>query len=415
MYNFKEKPQDKFIRYAKIHTTSDDSSTTSPSSMCQHDLASLLANELIKMGVSNVNYDKEHCYVYGYIPANDGTENDPLPNGIGFIAHMDTSPDLSGENVNPVIHENYNGGDIKLNEEYTLSPKEFPELQKYIGKSIMTTDGTTLLGADDKAGVAEIMTLAEYLISNPEIKHPRVAIGFTPDEEIGAGTDYFDIPGFGAKYAYTVDGGGLGEIEYENFNAAYAKITIKGRNVHPGTAKNKMINSLRLAIEFNERLPKEEKPEYTEGYEGFFHLTDITGDVENTVMEYIIRDHDKTLFEQKKDILAKIQNELNEKYGLNRITVEIKDQYYNMKEKIEPVMFLIDKAKSAMESLGVTPEIIPIRGGTDGARLSYEGLPTPNLCTGGYNFHGRFEFIPVESMETIVSILVKIVESFSKK
>ncbi|SDY78529.1 peptidase T. Metallo peptidase. MEROPS family M20B [Proteiniborus ethanoligenes] len=402
---------DKFLRYIKIDTKSEFDSADFPSTKSQFNLAKLLVEELKALGLDDASVD-ENCYVMATLPANVNKE---VPT-IGFIAHMDTSPDMSGENVNPQIIQDYNGEDIVLNKENNviLSPKDFPELKKYIGKTLITTDGTTLLGADDKAGIAEIMTAIEYLVQNPHMEHGAIKVAFTPDEEVGRGADYFNVDKFGADFAYTVDGGELGELEYENFNAAGVKLTIYGRNVHPGASKNKMINSMEIAMELNSLLPENQKPEYTEGYEGFFHLTSISGDVEKTNMGYIIRDHFKDKFEEKKALMENAVYFLNSKYGENTIQLEIKDQYYNMKEKIEPVMHIVDTAKSAMEELGITPKIKPIRGGTDGSRLSYMGLPCPNLFTGGHNFHGKYEFICTESMESAVKVILKIIELYSK-
>ena len=398
---------EKFLNYVKIDTQSDENSTACPTTAKQHNLAKLLVKELEAMGADEITYDKEHCYVYATVPATKGCENRPV---LGFIAHMDTAPAVTGENVKPRIIENYDGKDIVLNEEKNIVMKvsDFPELVEYTGKRLIVTDGTTLLGADDKAGIAEIMTMAEQLLSHKEIPHGKIRIGFTPDEEVGAGADHFDVKLFGADYAYTVDGGKLGELEYENFNAAGAKVTFHGRSVHPGDAKNKMVNALLLAMEFQNMLPVFENPMYTEKYEGFYHLDLLSGSVEKAQAEYIIRDHDKDKFEQKKETFLKIGDYLNEKYGKDTVLIEMKDSYYNMREIIEQHMQLIENAKAAMEETGVNPIVVPIRGGTDGARLSYMGLPCPNLCTGGHNFHGRFEYICADSMEKIVEILLKL-------
>ena len=398
---------EKFLNYVKIDTQSDESSTACPTTAKQHNLAKLLVKELEAMGADEITYDKEHCYVYATVPAAKGCENRPV---LGFIAHMDTSPAVTGENVKPRIIENYDGKDIVLNEEKNIVMKvsDFPELAEYIGKRLIVTDGTTLLGADDKAGVAEIMTMAEQLLLSRDIPHGKIRIGFTPDEEVGAGADHFDVKLFGADYAYTVDGGKLGELEYENFNAAGAKVTFHGRSVHPGDAKNKMVNALLLAMEFQNMLPVFENPMYTEKYEGFYHLDLLSGSVEKAQAEYIIRDHDKDKFEQKKETFLRIGAYLNEKYGKDTVQIDMKDSYYNMREIIEQHMQLIENAKAAMEETGVNPIVVPIRGGTDGARLSYMGLPCPNLCTGGHNFHGRFEYICADSMEKIVEILLKL-------
>lgn len=398
---------EKFLNYVKIDTQSDENSTVCPTTAKQHDLAKLLVKELEEMGAEDITYDTEHCYVYASIPASEGCDGRPV---LGFIAHMDTAPAVTGENVKPRIIENYDGKDIVLNDEKNIVMKvsDFPELTEYTGKRLIVTDGTTLLGADDKAGIAEIMTMAEQLLSHKEIPHGKIRIGFTPDEEVGAGADYFDVKLFGADYAYTVDGGKLGELEYENFNAAGAKVTFHGRSVHPGDAKNKMVNALLLAMEFQNMLPVFENPMYTEKYEGFYHLDLLSGSVEKAQAEYIIRDHDKDKFEQKKETFLKIGDYLNEKYGKDTVLIEMKDSYYNMREIIEQHMQLIENAKAAMEETGVNPIVVPIRGGTDGARLSYMGLPCPNLCTGGHNFHGRFEYICADSMEKIVEILLKL-------
>jgi tripeptide aminopeptidase len=397
---------ERFTRYVKIYTQSDHDSTTFPTTARQFDLARLLVDELHDLGLIDVLLDK-NGYVYGTLPANTPAAA-PV---IGFVAHMDTSPDLSGENVKPQLVE-YAGGDIVLNREkgIVLSPQQFPDLEKYVGKTLITTDGTTLLGADDKAGVAEIMAALEYLAAHAEIKHGLIKVCFTPDEEVGYGADRFDVAGFGADFAYTMDGGEIGELQYENFNATAAKINIQGRSVHPGAAKKKMINASLVAIELNNMLPVEKRPENTEGYEGFYHLTHINGDVEVAELKYIIREHDRDTFEAMKANLQAIVDQLNVKYGGKRVSLGMKDTYYNMKEKIEPVMYVIDLARSAMEAVGVKPLVIPIRGGTDGARLSYMGLPCPNIFTGGHNAHGRYEYIPVFAMEKAVEVIVKIVQ-----
>ncbi len=402
---------ERFLTYIKIDTCSDEESGTFPSSAKQHDLAKLLAEELEQIGAKEVFYDKEHCYIYATIPATEGCENVPV---VGFIAHMDTAPAMSGTNVKPRIVENYDGQDIVLNNTLQIVMKvaDFPELNKYIGQDLIVTDGTTLLGADDKAGVAEIMAMAEYFLNNPQVSHGKIRIGFTPDEEIGCGPDYFDVKLFGAEYAYTVDGGGLGELEFENFNAAGAKVTVNGRNVHPGSAKGKMKNAILIAQEFQGMLPAFENPMYTEMYEGFYHLDSINGNVEQVKMDYIIRDHDKIKFEQKKERFIKTAEFLNDKYGTDTIIIDMKDSYYNMREIIEADMHLIEKVRSTMEELEVTPIITPIRGGTDGARLSFMGLPCPNICTGGENFHGKYEYVSVQSMEKIVDILIKLAGKF---
>ncbi|NLV88740.1 MAG: peptidase T [Tissierellia bacterium] len=401
-----EKLVNRFLNYVKYDTTSDESSTSVPSTNSQLEFAKILYEELKEIGLSDVSID-ENGYVMATLPSN--IEKD-VPT-IGFIAHMDTSPDMSGKNVKPKIIRDYDGKDIVLNEEKNIVMKvsDFPDLKDYIGKDLITTDGTTLLGADNKAGIAEIITAVEYLINNPHIPHGTVKLGFTPDEEIGRGADHFDVEKFGADFAYTVDGGPVGELEYENFNAATAKIRIQGRNVHPGTAKNKMINSILVAGELNDLLPVNERPEYTENYEGFYHIVSFNGSVEKTEMVYIIRDHSIEKFLAKKATLEKAVDFINHKYG-EIVSLEITDSYYNMKEKIEPVMYIIDLAKKAMESLDIKPLIKPIRGGTDGARLSYMGLPCPNIFTGGHNFHGKFEYIPIFAMEKAVETILKIIE-----
>lgn len=401
---------DRFIKYVQFDTQSNEDSPSIPSTTKQINLAQALFEELKELGLHDVSLS-EQGYVYGTLPSNTPKE---IP-AIGFIAHMDTSPDLSGQNVKPKLIENYDGTDILLNAELkiVLSPTDFPELKGYIGKSLITTDGTTLLGADDKAGIAEIMTALEYLTTHPEIEHGKVCVGFTPDEEIGRGADHFDVGGFGADFAYTVDGGALGELEYENFNAAKVIIKVHGRNIHPGHAKNKMINSILLANEFISHLPPLETPTNTEGYEGFYHLNDIRGNVELTTLYYIIRDFDQASFEKRKENILLLVEELNKEFGADTFAVEITDQYQNMKEKIEPVLHIIDKACDAMKKVGVTPQIRPIRGGTDGARLSFMGLPTPNLFTGGHNFHGKYEFIPIFVMEKSVEVILKIVELYA--
>ena len=402
-----EKVTDRFLRYVQIDTQSDEEGTGTPTTEKQHELARLLVEELTKMGAEEITYDKEHCYVYASIPATEGMEKKPV---MGFISHMDTSPAVSGANVRPRIITAYDGKDIVLNSGLGIVMKaaDFPELKEYQGKSLIVTDGTTLLGADDKAGVAEIMTMAEYLLSHRDVPHGKLRIGFTPDEEVGAGADHFDVELFSADCAYTVDGGKLGELEYENFNAAGARVTFHGRSVHPGDAKNKMKNALLTAMEFQGMLPVSENPMYTEKYEGFYHLDALNGDIERAVADYIIRDHSREKFEQKKALFEKAGAFLNEKYGEGTVEIELKDSYYNMKEIIEDHMELIDHAMEAMREAGVEPVVVPIRGGTDGARLSYLGLPCPNLCTGGHNFHGRFEYICIESMEAVVRILLNL-------
>ena len=399
-----------FLRYVKIDTQSDDTTGASPSTAKQHDLAGLLEKELIEIGASDVYYDKEHCYVYASIPSNSGNDSP----AIGFVSHMDTSDEVSGKNVNPRIVENYDGKDIVLSQDgkVVLSPVDFPELKNHVGEDLIVTDGTTLLGADDKAGIAEIMTMAKTLLSDPSIKHGDIKIAFTPDEEIGQGTAYFDIDRFGARYAYTVDGGKLGELEYENFNAAEGVIKVQGRSVHPGDAKNKMVNAALICYEFHSLLPVFQNPMYTEGREGFFHLTEVNGGCESATASYIIRDHDEKLFEKKKQLFKDAAEFLNRKYGEGTVSVDLHDQYYNMIEKIKPHMHLIDNAKKVMTDLGITPIDNPIRGGTDGAALSYKGLPCPNLCTGGYNYHGKYEYASVQEMKQVVKILLGIVDAY---
>ncbi len=407
-----ERVIENFLRYAAIDTESSEESEATPSTAKQHNLARVLVTQLEEMGAEEITYDEEHCYVYASIPASVGCEMSPV---IGFIAHMDTSPAVTGAGVKPRIIENYDGKDILLNEEKQVVMKtaDFPELTGYEGKRLIVTDGTTLLGADDKAGVAEIMAMAEYLLLNPEILHGKIRVGFTPDEEIGAGADYFNVELFDADYAYTVDGGRLGELEYENFNAAGAKVRIHGRSVHPGEAKDKMRNAVLMAQEFQSMLPVAENPMYTCGYEGFYHLDALNGTVEEAVAEYIIRDHDREKFERKKETFLRTGKFLNEKYGEGTFEIELKDSYYNMKEVIEENMHLVDNAKAAMEELGIEPVVVPIRGGTDGARLSFMGLPCPNLCTGGANFHGRFEYACADEMEMIVELLVKLAGKYA--
>lgn len=407
-------PLERFLRYVKIDTQSDETTGTSPSTAKQHDLAKMLAAELKELGAKEITYDKKHCYVYATIPATPGYEASPT---LGFISHMDTSPAVTGAGVKPRLIKKYDGKDIVLNKrkQVVMRVEEFPELAQLKGESLIVTDGTTLLGADDKAGVAEIMTMADFLIRYPEIKHGKLRIGFTPDEEIGEGPDHFDVKLFGADYAYTVDGGALGELEYENFNAAGAKLIVNGRNTHPGSAKGKMINSILIAQEFQSMLPAFENPIYTEGYEGFYHLDGMSGNVEQTTCEYIIRDHDKALFEKKKAFFLECARFLNQKYGEGIVEVQMKDSYSNMREIMESNMHLIDNAKLAMEELGIVPKIVPIRGGTDGARLSFMGLPCPNLCTGGANYHSRFEYAHVQGMEKTTELLVRLVEAYAVK
>ncbi|MFN2341365.1 MAG: peptidase T [Halanaerobium sp.] len=395
---------ERFKRYIAVDTKSDSDSETVPSTNGQLELGKLLLGELNELGLKNVIQD-ENGYIYAELPSNTAEE---VPT-IGLIAHLDTSPDLDGQVTNPQLVD-YQGGEIKLNDQYSLSPAEFPALKELKGKSLITTDGTTLLGADDKAGIAEIMTALDYLISNPEIEHGTIKVGFTPDEEIGRGADHFDVEAFGADFAYTLDGGPLGELQYENFNAASVDLKIQGKNVHPGTAKNMMVNSMKIAVELDSMLPAAEVPEHTEGYEGFYHLTEIEGSVDYTEMSYIIRDFSQEGFTEKKALMQEVVDFLNNKYG-ERIEAEIEDSYYNMREKVEPHLEIIKLAEKSMEELGIKADIKPIRGGTDGSKLSYMGLPTPNLFAGGYNFHGRFEFIPVENMKRAAELIVKIAEN----
>ncbi len=398
---------DRFLRYIRIDTESARESDTYPSTAKQLDLARLLVQELESIGMQEVNLD-QYGYVTATLPAN---ADQPTP-VIGFLAHMDTSPDMSGANVNPQLVGPYDGSDIVLDAEndIVLSVERFPDLLKYIGETLVTTDGKTLLGADDKAGIAEIMTAMQYLLNHPEIPHGKLRVAFTPDEEVGAGVDFFDVPTFGADFAYTIDGGEVGELEYENFNAAGARVFVKGRNIHPGKAKGKMLNALLVGIEFNELLPVFERPEFTENYEGFFHLFQFNGTVDSAQLDYIIRDHDDEKFNQKKALMQEAVGYINAKYGEEVLTLEIKDQYNNMKKMIEPHPEILDIAKAAFAELGLTPKMIPVRGGTDGSRLSYMGLPTPNIFTGGHNGHGRYEFVPVSSMEKAVEVIAKIAE-----
>jgi tripeptide aminopeptidase len=402
----------RFTTYVKIDTQSNEESKDCPSTPGQWDLLHLLVDELKQIGLEEVTID-ENGYVMATLPAN--TEKD-VPT-IGFLAHVDTATDFTGKNVNPQIVENYDGGAIVLNEELKiiLAPEGFPELTNYNGHTLVTTDGTTLLGADDKAGVTEIMTAMNYLVQHPEIKHGRIRVGFTPDEEIGRGPHKFNVEAFNASYAYTVDGGPLGELEYESFNAAAAKITVKGTNVHPGTAKNKMVNSMKIALEFHSKLPEREAPEYTEGYEGFYHLLAMNGDVEQTILSYIIRDFDRQKFEDRKGTVQAIVYDLQQKYGEERVLLEMKDQYYNMGEKIKPVKHIVDIAYEAMKNLKIEPIIKPIRGGTDGSQLSYMGLPTPNIFTGGENYHGRFEYVSVDNMIKAANVIIEITKLFEQK
>ena len=407
-----EKIIDRFLRYVAFDTASNPDSQSQPSTNKQFALLEQLRKELQDMGVEQVEVDK-NGYLMATIPSNIDKD---IP-AVGFISHVDTSPDAPGCGIRPRIVENYDGRTIILNEAkgIELNPEEFPELKDYIGQTIITTDGTTLLGADDKAGVAEIMSAAEYIMEHPDFRHGEIKIGFTPDEEIGRGVDRFDVARFGAQYAYTMDGGAIGELEYENFNAAGAKVHIQGRNIHPGYAKDKMLNAILIGSEFNDMLPAWQRPEYTEGYEGFIHITKFTGVVEEADIQYIIRDHDFELFERKKMMLRQCADFINAKYGDGVITLEIKDQYFNMKKQVEPHYHIIEKAVKAMEDAGVKPNIRPIRGGTDGARLSFMGLPCPNIFAGGLNFHGKYEYVPVQSMEKATEVILNIIRNFTSK
>lgn len=402
----------RFIKYITVSTDSNPDSNVCPSSESQWDLAKIIVEDLENIGLEDITLD-ENCYIMATLPGNCKDKNIPT---IGFIAHMDTAPSYNGVGIKPRIVENYDGKDIILNSEENiiLSPNDFGHLKNYIGKDLIVTDGTTLLGADDKAGITEIIEAVKYLKEHPEIKHGDIRIGFTPDEEIGRGANYFDVEKFNCKFAYTIDGGEIGELEYENFNAASATIKIVGRDIHPGSAKNAMINSLMIAMELNSMLPVEQRPEYTENYEGFYLLDELKGDVENTIMKYIIRDHSMKKFNEKKTLIKNAVEYLKLKYKDAKIEIEVKDSYYNMREKIEPVMEIIDIVKKSMEEIGITPNIKPIRGGTDGARLSYKGLPCPNMFTGGHNFHGKFEYIPIQSMEKARDLIIKIAENVAK-
>ena len=402
----------RFISYVTTYTESDPNSDTTPSTACQWDLARQLRDELEAMGMSEVSID-EHAYVMASLPSN--VDHDvPV---IGFISHFDTTPDFTGKDVKPQIWKNYDGGDLILNKEQNivLSPEYFDDLKQYKGQTIITTDGTTLLGADDKAGITEIMEAMKYLLANPQVKHGKIRVGFTPDEEIGRGAHKFDVAKFGAEWAYTMDGSQIGELEYENFNAAGAVVTIEGKIVHPGYAKGKMVNSMYIATDYINSLPRLETPEHTSDREGFFHLHDITGSVDNTTLEYIVRDHDKGHFEARKEMMIQLADELNAQLEKEIVTVTIKDQYFNMREKVEPVMHIVDIAEEAMKALDIEPLIKPIRGGTDGSQLSFMGLPCPNIFAGGHNFHGRYEYVPLESMVRAVEVIVKITEITAQK
>ncbi len=406
----------RFISYVTVDTESDPESNTTPSTAKQWDLANKLVEELKAIGLQDVSID-DKAYIQATLPSNVDYD---VP-AIGFVSHFDTSPDFSGANVKPQIVENYDGGDIVLNKDLNivLSPKYFDDLLQYKGQTLITTDGTTLLGADDKAGITEIVTAMEYLIKNPQIKHGTIKVGFTPDEEIGRGADFFDVEKFGCEWAYTMDGSQIGELEYENFNAAGVKLTFKGKSVHPGYAKGKMINAMLLATKFISKLPKDEVPERTSGYQGFFHVNDIQGNLEETKVQMIIRDHNMKKFEKRKKFIQKLVDKMNKKYaskfGEDIVEVKITDQYYNMKEKVKPVMFIVDIAEQAMKELNIKPLIKPIRGGTDGSRLSYMGLPCPNIFAGGHNFHGKYEYVPVESMIKATEVIVKIAEITAEK
>lgn len=404
--------KERFLKYIKIDTQSDLMSETAPSTQKQFDLAKVLVEELNAMGLKDVSLD-ENCYIMATLPANTDKK---LP-VIGFIAHMDTSPEMSGTNVSPRIIEKYDGQDVLLNKELDLhlAPKVYPELAKYTGQELIVTDGNTLLGADDKAGIAIIMTAMERLIGDPSVKHGTIKVGFTPDEEVGRGADHFDVKKFGVDFAYTVDGGELGEMEYETFNAAEARVTVHGTNVHPGSAKDKMVNSIHIAHQFDAMLPAQERPEYTTGYEGFYHLMAIQGETEKTSMMYIVRDHNRAIFEKRKSVMQAAADLINKRYGTDTLELHLKDQYYNMREKLEEVFHVVDLAREAIEALGIEPIIMPVRGGTDGSRLSFMGLPCPNIFTGGLYPHGRFECLPTRSMEKAVDVVIKIVELSEKK
>lgn len=403
---------DRFLKYVSFHTTSDENTNMTPSTPGQMVFAKYLVEELKSVGLAEVDLDS-NGYIMATLPANTDKK---IP-VVGFIAHMDTSPEMSGKNIKPRIVKKYDGKDILLNEKevIVLETSLYPEILQYKGEDIIVTDGTTLLGADDKAGIAEIVTAMEYLIAHPEIKHGKIRIGFTPDEEIGQGADHFDVKKFGAEWAYTMDGSEIGELEFENFNAASAKITFNGLNVHPGYAYHKMINSIRIANQFANMLPRHETPEHTQGYEGFYHLINEEGTVEKSTLTYIIRDHDRDRFERRKKEVQHLVNKINAEYSEGTAVLEMRDQYYNMREKVEPVIHIVDLVAESMKEIGITPNIKPIRGGTDGARLSFEGLPCPNIFAGGHNFHGRFEYVPVQSMEKATELIVKIVENVAKK
>ncbi len=408
----KQQILDRFLKYVSIDTQSDDTSTTFPSTTKQFEMLNLLHDQLKAFGLADVSIDS-NGYVMGTLPSNT-SKKVPV---IGFVSHVDTSPDMSGANIKPRLIENYDGKDIVLNPEknIVMTPVDFPELHDYVGLTLIVTDGTTLLGADDKAGVTEIMAAIEYLVNHPEIEHGTLKVGFTPDEEVGRGVDFFDVKKFGADFAYTMDGGGVGELEYENFNAAGAKVIIQGRNIHPGYAKNKMKNAILMATEFNALLPVNERPEFTQDYEGFYHLIKLEGSVENSFIQYIIRDHDRPKFELKKQLFRECVEFMNKRYGEGCFTLEMKDQYYNMREMVEPVYHVVATAQEAMEQLGIVPKVVPIRGGTDGARLSYMGLPCPNIFAGGHNFHGKMEYVPLESIVKATEVILKIVDLYTSR
>lgn len=406
----KEKLIERLTRYAKIDTQSDEASTTTPSTPGQWDLLHVLEKELAEIGMEEITLD-ENGYLFASLPSNTEKE---LP-VIGFLAHVDTAPDYTGKNVNPQRIDNYDGNDIQLNEKTVMSVKAFPELKNYVGHTLITTDGTTLLGADNKAGIAEIMTAMEYLIQNPDIKHGKLRVAFTPDEEIGQGPHKFDVEAFGAKYAYTMDGGPLGELQYESFNAAGAKVTFHGTNVHPGSAKDKMVNSILIANQFQAAMPADEIPQVTEGYEGFVHLTDVSGSVEKTELHYIIRYFDRETFESRKQLMVDTVEQLKKEHGEGAVELELNDQYYNMREKIEPVMEIVDIISDAFKVLEIEPNIVPVRGGTDGSQLSYMGMPTPNIFTGGENYHGKYEYISVDNMEKATNVIIEAVKLYEER
>ncbi|MCM0624557.1 peptidase T [Lysinibacillus sp. OL1_EC] len=406
----KEQVIERLIRYAKIDTQSDFTSETTPSTQKQFDLLHVLKDELAEIGLTDITLD-ENGYLFASLEANTDKE---VPT-IGFLAHVDTATDYTGTNVKPQRVDNYDGGDIQLNENLVMSPTDFPELKNYVGQTLITTDGTTLLGADDKAGIAEIMTAMEYLIKNPTIKHGKIRVAFTPDEEIGRGPHKFDVATFGADYAYTMDGGPLGELQFESFNAAGVKVITKGTSVHPGSAKNKMVNAITMAIAFQNEMPADAVPEKTEGYEGFIHLMSFKGALEHTELSYIVRDHDRQKFEEKKQLMRDAAAKIQAQFGEHALSITIEDQYYNMGEKIEPVKEIVDIARTAMEKLDITPNTLPIRGGTDGSQLSYMGLPTPNIFAGGENMHGKFEYVSAETMEKATQVIIEIVQLFEQQ